>query len=346
MLVQISNGGTINNSGSWTLDSFNIQNGGGIGSNTFNNTGTTGVMNVVNNSTISSVFNDTSTALNALTVGTGTLTLSGSGAIANPINLAAGTALNFNGAAYTLSNATPITGTGTVSFSNGTLDFVSGSFANNLTWNGSTLLGTLTTTGSVAVTTGNFTLGTGAVWNTSGPVTITSGGWGYVGTNATLNNSGSFDIGNNFGINFNGTSGAQFNNILGGTVTLSGIYSAPITGTGGTFSNAGTLTKTTTTAQTLSSLSNSGTVNLNGAGAVAVSGATTNTGTINVNASTLALNGQTSSSGAINLATGTGLTLAGATTLSGGAITGVGASPIRHRQRRMDIEQHCSAGIR
>jgi hypothetical protein len=124
-------------------------------------------------------------------------------------------------------------------------------------------------------------LGAGALWDNSGIVTIASSGWGYIGTNAILNNSGSIDIGGNFGTNFNGASGGQFNNLATGVITLSGTWSTPITGAGGTFSNAGTLTKTTATAQTITNLSNTGIVNVN-SGTLAVAGALTQSGLIEV----------------------------------------------------------------
>ncbi len=392
VLVQLMNGATVNNTGTWTLDGFNITSSG-TGPNTFNNSGTGQLTVSGTGATIGSVFNNSNggsvngtagslalsggssfDASSSLAFGSGatlnfaggsntvTGTVNGTGALTfsggtNTVTPAAGSILlpssltvsggtstvtlptttNWTPSAVAISSGSLDIGTTTISSSSWTQSggtFGSGGatipIGGSLVWNGGTLNGALTTVGNTTVSSGNFQLGSGATWNNSGAVTITSGGWGYLASNAIWNNSGTVDIGSNFGVNFNGTSGAQFNNLSSGTVTLSGIYSSPITGAGGNFSNAGTLNKTTATTQTLVNLNNSGTVNLN-AGSMAVSGTTTNTSgaVINVNAGTLTLTGDAGIDGTLKLASGTGLTLAGSIKLSGGSFIGAaGTAPV------------------
>ncbi|MCX7246232.1 MAG: filamentous hemagglutinin N-terminal domain-containing protein [Burkholderiales bacterium] len=218
-----------------------------------------------------------------LNVTGGTTTLTGA-LTASTLNISNGT-LTLNAGAATTTNLTTLKMTGgTLGGTSNAVVATGGSFD----WTGGTIAGHLTTNGATAVSSGSFTLGARALWDNAGGVTITSGGWGFVGTSATWNNSGSVDIGSNFGINFNGTSGAQFNNLAAGTVTLSGTYSSPITGTGGVFNNAGTFGKTSTATQSITNTSNTGTINVT-VGTLDLVGNWTNTGVINLSGGTLKL---------------------------------------------------------
>jgi filamentous hemagglutinin family protein len=220
-----------------------------------------------------------------LNVTTSTTTLTGS-LLASALTLSGGV-LNLNNAAATNLN--------TMTMSAGTLGGVSNvvlGAGSAFNWTGGIINGHLTTQNTTSVPSGNFTLGAGAIWDNSGTVAITSGGWGYIGTNAILNNSGSFNIGGNFGLNFNGTSGGQFNNLAAGTVVLSGTYSAPFTGggVGGVFNNAGALNKTSTSTQSFHVI-NTGTINAT-TGTIGLTGAWSNTGgTLNVTTGILDLGG-------------------------------------------------------
>ncbi|MDD2685528.1 MAG: filamentous hemagglutinin N-terminal domain-containing protein, partial [Gallionella sp.] len=240
-----------------------------------------------------------SSGVGAINLGTTTISLNGgtmsaltAAGSSGVVNLSTGTA--------TINSAANFS---TLNFSGGTLAGTGNTtVANAMTWTGGTLTGHLITQGTTTIPSGNITLGANALWDNTGTVTITSGGWGYIGTNAILNNSGTFDIGGNFATNFNGTGGAQFNNLLGGTVTLSGIYSAPITGNGGTFNNSGTLNKTSATTQSINNLSNSGTLNVNA-------------GTLNLLGTWSNMAGATP--GTINVGNGTVLNLGGSFNLAG-----------------------------
>ncbi|MEK7811745.1 MAG: hypothetical protein AAB278_08025, partial [Pseudomonadota bacterium] len=224
-----------------------------------------------------------------LTTLDGTLTVSGGSAALNGL-LNGGTSgiVNISVGSLGLDSAATVN---SLVMSGGTLNANGTTSLSNLTLAGGTINGHLTTQGTTTVPSGNFTLGAGAIWDNGGTVTITSGGWGYIGTNAILNNSGTFDIGGNFGLQFTGT-GGQFNNLAGGTTILSGVYGLPFynSGVNGTFSNAGALNKTSASTQSFHVI-NTGTINVS-TGMMELTGAWTNAaGTINLSGGVLGLGG-------------------------------------------------------
>ena len=231
---------------------------------------------------ISSAFSNSGT----VNVSSSTLNLNGTDTQAGVLNVASGATLALSGT-QTLNSGVDFTGTGNVTFG-GTINL-----ATPLTFGGSdpalslasaTINGSatniFTTTASTAAT-GYVTLGTSSVWDNSGTLDINSGGYIILNT------------------------GSQLNNQFGGFITLTGASGSPVQGVG-TLNNVGTLNKTTTTAQSISSVFN-------------------NSGTINVSSSTLILNGTDTQAGVLDVANGATLALSGTQTLNSGVdFTGTG----------------------
>ena len=207
---------------------------------------------------ISSAFNNTGT----VNVSSSTLILNGTDTQAGVLNVASSATLALSGT-QTLNSGVDFTDTGNVTLG-GTINL-----AIPLTFGGSdpalTLLGTtingsatniFTTSANTSVT-GAVTLGTSSIWDNTGTLDVNSGGYIFLNTSSQLNNQS------------------------GGFITLTGTSSSPVQGVG-ILNNVGTLNKTTTTAQSISSaFSNSGTVNVD-PGVLAISSTFTQSGTLNV----------------------------------------------------------------
>jgi len=224
---------------------------------------------------ISSAFNNTGT----VNVSSSTLILNGTDTQAGVLNVASSATLALSGT-QTLNSGVDFTDTGNVTLG-GTINL-----AIPLTFGGSdpalTLLGTtingsatniFTTSANTSVT-GAVTLGTSSIWDNTGTLDVNSGGYIFLNTSSQLNNQS------------------------GGFITLTGTSSSPVQGVG-ILNNVGTLNKTTTTAQTISS-------------------AFSNSGTVNVSSSTLILNGTDTQAGVLNVASSATLALSGTQTLNSG----------------------------
>ncbi len=291
------NTGTINNSGTFSLDGTQtaplLNNSG---TNAFNNTGT------LNKTTatvadVSVAFNNAATGI--VTVNGGTLGLSGTGTDAGNYTVASGATLNL-ASTRSFGTGSGVAGAGLLQVSSGTVDFNAGS-----------TLG-IATTGSFLLSSGtaNFNLGTTNFVNGLSMTAGTLGGSSNISaatatlTNGVLSGTGQLtttgvvsvgDITLSKVWNAQGSTSMTAANIVrfntgtinnSGTFSLDGTQTAPLLNNSGTnaFNNTGTLNKTTATVADVSVAFNnaaSGIVTVNG-GTLNISGSLTQNGTIRV----------------------------------------------------------------
>jgi hypothetical protein len=194
----------------------------------------------------------------------------------------------FNGG-FTSSNLVFANGffTGNAAVANGTSTFTGGNFTGDWTVGaGQTLVGA----------DGAFKMLTGGTFTNKGSIDWNSGNALYLQSGAVLNNAGTFDIGADMAILYNGGSGPAFTN-TGTIIKTGGAGTATIGNTLG-FVNQGTIDVRSGTLQLPDNFTNDGT--LTGSGAFQVNGTLTNAGTVapGVGAGTLTLNGNYAQTGA------------------------------------------------
>jgi uncharacterized repeat protein (TIGR01451 family) len=286
----------------------------------FNNAGTFRKTTATNTTTITSNgFNNSGT----VDIQSGTLNLTSGGTSSAIFNAGAAGRLLFNGAAYTLSGAATLTGSGNFEINGGQVNVTGSAIAvNHLTMDG----GTLNVTGAISTTpagvvdwsadstltgAGSMTIASGATMN------ITGSGTRYI-DGGTLNNDGTihWSGGNNLSVYNSGV----INNHASGVFNVKNdqiIYFHCCT-PGQAFNNAGTLRKTIATGTT--------TITSNGL---------TNSGTVDVQSGTLNLTSGGTSTAIFNagssgrfLFTGAAYTLAGAATLTGAGNFEVGGGQV------------------
>ena len=274
---------------------------------TFNNAGTFTKNTSSGTTTIEPVFNNTG----IVNVDTGTLLTNGGGTSTGAWNVATGATLTFGGGTYNLNAGSTFSGAGTVSLTTGTLTVngattssastlfsISGGSFNGtgtltvngpLSWTGATIsgAGTFNSNGGATLSGGLKTLQSpGRVMNLSGTSTWSAGGIDLYFT-AVLTN----------------TVGSTFTN------TFSGEMRTP-SDTGGTFNNAGTFTKNTSS------------------GTTTIQPVFNNTGIVNVDTGTLSLSGGVTQHSGATL-TGGNWNVTGGSTLNintGSNITTLGSS--------------------
>ncbi|MBY0577589.1 MAG: hypothetical protein K2P57_00925, partial [Burkholderiales bacterium] len=242
--VYVKNGGTINNTGTWTLDAVNVYDWGGVAGyvNTFNNAATVNVG--AGSGTISTAFvNSGNLNLNGNSMSmSGQVTLNGG--ILNGGTVTAG--------ALTLYNALSINGPASV-----TLDkiIVNQSGA--------------TTQGSLAVSS-PIIMQNGAAINNTGTWTLNNAAYSQgLGLASTFSNGGSFVVPSGGSALFTGVAFANT-----GTLTATGSLIS------GTLVNAGLLD---ITGQTVTKhVTNNGTMNVTGGGTASITGDVINNATFNI----------------------------------------------------------------
>ena len=347
--LTIENGAVFNvPSGSvWNFaNDSNLSNGGGTGTNAFNNGGTFEKTTGTATSTVTVPFHNTGTVLG----NSGILTFSGGGncgsSCPGTYTPAAGASINFSAGIFSQSG--PINGAGTVNFNGATLNFGTGTttistntvnltngaiagsspgvlnFSTPLTWTGgfmcSSLSGASCLTGATATT--NANAGINFVAPSGSPnVVLSNRIINLKGTAAWSGTAGSMTIEN--GAVFNALTGSVWNFANDSNLSNGG-------GTGtNAFNNTGTFEKTGGTAtstvsvpfhNTGSVLGNSATLAFSGGGncGSSCSGAYTSAtgGTISFTAGIFAQNGAINGAGTVNFSGGTMDFGTGTTTIS------------------------------
>ena len=302
--LQIYNGATLNNAGTFTITDDQLLYG--VSGGTINNSGTITKTAGTGTTTISAVVNNSGT----VDVSSGTLAFSGNGTHTGNFTLTAGT-VAFAGGTHTVSGPGTISGAGTLAFTGGlvtvgtsyavgTLKITSGTAT--LDANGSA--GTLDMSSGTLNGSGVFTADEGGTWsggtmsgsgqtvipatkilNISGATTynyletrtLTNNGtinytaapyYLYIYSNGTLNNAGTFNIQSDQAIP--GVSAGTFNN--SGTVTRS--VTSGTTAVGAVFNNSGTVTLSTGTLQLGAGGTSSGTWSIAAPATLAFQGGT------------------------------------------------------------------------
>ncbi|MBI3480773.1 MAG: filamentous hemagglutinin N-terminal domain-containing protein [Nitrosomonadales bacterium] len=338
--INLANGAAINNTATWGMDWITVQPGAGA-AGTFNNNGATGAITLSTlgaSGAINTQFNNNSTLASAVNLTAGTFTLGGGGTSSGTFNIATGATLNFSAGTHNLSNASAITGTGTVVFSGGT-DTITGSVAATILTNSgaTTNLNGAMTSPTVNVSAGtlnlNNTLGTsiaalnlsGGTLGGTGAITIPAGGT-FAWSGGALASTG--------GLTVAGTSGAA---TLTGNLTLTGgllnngmvnqgaATMALSIGSGGNLINNGTFNLAVGGAAGSITVSDSGIFTNNPSGLINSAGAVSNT----VQAAVGTTVGTIVNNGTVNVAAGNTLNWIGgqATTHAGSWNAGVVATP-------------------
>jgi hypothetical protein len=340
----VDNTGTLTLSGGTTLSlGGNLSNGGTLTINS----GTTLDVNGSLSQSGGSLTNNGAITLD----GTGSWssgTIGGTGTLDNngTLTLSGGTTLTLGG---NLDNSGTLTiNSGTTLDVNGDLSQSGGSLTNNGTitldgtgsWSSGTIGGSGTLDNSGALTlSGGTTLTLGGNLSSSGTLTIDSGT--TLDVNGSLSLSGG-SLTNDGSITLDGT-GNWSSGTIGGTGTLDNAGTLTLSGgttltLGGDLGNSGTLTINSGTtldvngslSQSGGSLTDNGTITLDGTGSwssgtIGGSGTLENTGTLTLSGgTTLTLGGNLSSSGTLTIDSGTTLDVNGGLTLSGGSLTNNG----------------------
>jgi hypothetical protein len=281
--------------------SFTVQNGRNFTpAGDFSNAGTLSVGST-STFTVSGVYTQTGAA-NVQTGGT--LVLAGGGSSSGSFTVASGGTLSFSGGTFALNTGAGFSGAGAVRVTGATVNVnatviasnleltdggtISGSGAltvnNSLTWSGGTMSGS----GSTALASGGTLTISGATDKTLSQRTLNLAG------NTTWSGTGNLNLANSAVLNNQGTGVFTINNdqsVLGS----------------GTFTNAGTLTKSSSTGTT----------------SFASTVAFSTSGTVNLQTGTLSFaGGYNQSAGATNLSSGT--TLTATVNLTGGTLSGSG----------------------
>ena len=354
------NGATISlaSTGTWNFtNDSSLNNGGGTGTNIFNNAGNFEKTGGTGNSQVVAVFNNTG----AVNGNSGTLTFDGGGtcgsSCSGTYSAGAGGTINFAQNAFAQSG--PITGAGAVGFTGATMDFGTGTttvsttavtfssgiiggaapgmlnFTNNLTWSGGEMCSTLTAGACVAGTAattyahGGITFSSvnqlilnNRVLNTAGTTAWTSSpgnGDLLMQNGATINNSGLWDIQNDSYVYLLSGASNTFSNT--GTFQKSGGSSTSTTS--GIYGNDGTFTNTNT-GQVLAKI---GQLNMNGASTGSGSWTVSSGAFLNFGSTTstgiFALSGPVTGAGGVVFSGGTGnvtanYNITGSTTVASG----------------------------
>ena len=343
--ISLGNGNAYTNQGTLTL---NTAGDATFSGGTFKNVGSF-IKASSDNTTISSTFNNTGSVL----VNAGTLLLSGGGAAPGSFStagagliqfaggthkfnasasVASGNVLTFSGGSENFNSGSSYNVTGSTTITAGAVTFLSGStptsFGNTLTLSGGSL--TLNAIASPSVTNFNFSSGTfqgSDNFGVTGTVTWAGGTLGGSGTitardlnislaaNAVFNSTRALTSTGN--TTWSGSVGFNISAAGSNVYTNQGAFAintlAGSSWSGGTFNNAGTLTKSSTDSNTISAIFN-------------------NTGNVSVAAGTLNLGGggthtgafSTSASGLINFSGGTYNFNSGAALTTGNFTFGAG----------------------
>jgi hypothetical protein len=358
--LALNNGAVFNNEASGTFD---LQADGGMtggGASAFNNVGTLKKSGGTGNSSLGPFPVNNSGSIAAQS---GTLTLSGGGAsggVLSSFSAGNGATLAFSSGTFTMNVGAALSGGGTIAingatvtftvdiaidtttiaFSGGTVNGVGGvTFRHILNWSGGTMSGaatsTISDTGTVNIS-GSVTLDTRTLTTTlSATGTITTPGCIALRNNATINNTGSFDIQDDCGPSGTGT----WNN--SGSLKKSG--GTGLSSFGFTFNNSGTVLVQSGTIGFSAGGSNSGTMTPAMATTLAFSGGTftvtsgipfTGAGTLSLSGATLTFAADTSISTAVftftsGIMNGVGhATFNDTVNWSGGTMSGVGSTNI------------------
>ncbi len=300
--------------GSFAVSGGAISRNGGSGQS-FTNAGTmtktgTGPL------TMSIAFNNTGT----LNVQAGRFNLGGGGVSTGTINVASPGQMLLDGS-YTFSGGL-LAGTGLVTFSSGSYSFA-GNYAlsspltitsANVSFESPITLPAISISGGTLGGSGDITLNGPLSWSGG---TITGSGRFTLSQSATatISANGASSLGrameSSGGVTLIGTStfflnpGASFSNLAGGSLAVSGGSISRNGGTGQSFSNAGTMTKS-------------------GNGQLTINIAFNNSGTLNAQAGTLTLSGGGLNTGTIAVSSPGQMVLSSSYTFSGGTLGGNG----------------------
>jgi hypothetical protein len=283
---QINTGAIFNNSGTFTISTDQtFQNFGGSGNSTINNSGTFSKTSPTGSGAtlVNDIFNNTGT----VTVTTGILDINDGGTDTGTTSVAAGQEMLFTGGTFLLNTGFALNGLGSYVIGNFTATVtanVNGSVTNlNLS------SGVLSGSATFAVTgTFNWTGGTvgGATFVLNEPQNATFNLIGNTDKNvngSTINLSGTTNWSGSGNISLSNS--ATINNQASGTFNVQN--DQEVTGSGGSFVNAGTFTKsptlgTTSVTQGLTFTNNGGTVNIQSGTFDLQGGYTQNAGTTSI----------------------------------------------------------------
>jgi len=247
--LAVNSGAVIDNSsGTFT---FNNNNSFGINTDNFNsplftNNGSVTKANNSNTIPISLKFNHNTT----LTVNGGTLQLLGGGTCAGAMTIASATArVEVAGGQYFMSSGATVGGSGTFAVTNGaTLTNNTALNVNNFELNSATVNGGGGLTinsgfkwlGGTFTGTGSATVSPGVITDATAPASTLRIADGF-----TFINNGTFNYNPIFNLSFenNGGGGVSFTNNAAGVFDLKGDGTTSVTGSGNSFSNFGTLKK-------------------------------------------------------------------------------------------------------
>ncbi len=342
--LYVSSGATIDNetgaSFAFITDAVIQDHGGTPDGGTFINAGTLSKTGGTGTSTISSGVTLTSTG--AINAGTGTLSLRGGGSLGGTYTVTGTVSLDAGD--FTLADGLDVSGAGTMGLTGGTVTVAGAATLPDLVQTGGTLTGagTLTVTGPITWAGGSES-GTGTTVADGGMTVGDQLGNQEFLDQRTLDNAGAATLaGYSSGYGLYLSSGATIDNEAGASfafITDAVIQDFGGTPDGGTFINAGTLSKTggtgTSTISSGVTLTSTGAINagtgtLSLRGGGSLGGTYTVTGTVSLDAGdfTLADGLDVSGAGTMGLTGGT-VTVAGAATLpdlvqTGGTLTGAG----------------------